>query len=291
MRPGSHNEDYYAGTLSLYSRPCNWLEYIQVVADPGLIMRRSGLKKIISLQLSSSSVGMVTELYEAILLFMATMSLESLTWWCHEMEMLSNLLSLCVGNMLVTGGIPSQRSNNMDLWCFFDVILKNCLRNAWVAVIWDAMTNVTLIMWSLLWCPSAPSMEKDHHRGSFGWILVLHSINSVLSGTQYTILALKQKDCHSSWWRHQVETFSALLAICAGNSPVPGEFPVQRPVTRSFDVFFDLRLNKQSSKQSWGWWFETLSGPLWRHRNGYLKITGGIKGCFCHASDAPVLKH
>ena len=41
-----------------------------------------------------------------------------------------------------------------------------------------------------------------------------------------------------------METFSALLAICAGNSPVPGEFPAQRPVTRSFDVFFDLRLNK-----------------------------------------------
>ena len=41
----------------------------------------------------------------------------------------------------------------------------------------------------------------------------------------------------------------------------------QRPVTRSFDVFFDLHLNKRLSKQSWGWWFETLWGPLWRHRN------------------------
>ena len=70
-----------------------------------------------------------------------------------------------------------------------------------------------------------------------------------------------------SWWRHQMETFSALLAICARNSPVPGEFPTQRPVTRSFAVFFDLRLNKRLSKQSWGWWFETLSRPLWRHRN------------------------
>ena len=39
-----------------------------------------------------------------------------------------------------------------------------------------------------------------------------------------------------------METFSALLAFCAGNSPVNGEFPWQRPVTRSFDVFFDLRL-------------------------------------------------
>ena len=74
---------------------------------------------------------------------------------------------------------------------------------------------------------------------------------------------------HSSipWWRHQKETFSALLAICAGNSPVPGEFPTQRPMTRSFDVFFDLRPNKRLSKQRWGWWVETPSCPLWRHCN------------------------
>ena len=64
-----------------------------------------------------------------------------------------------------------------------------------------------------------------------------------------------------------METFSALLAICARNSPVPGEFPAQRPVTRSFDVYFDLRPNKWLSKQSWGWWFETLACSLWRHRN------------------------
>ena len=69
------------------------------------------------------------------------------------------------------------------------------------------------------------------------------------------------------WWRHQMETFSALLAICAGNSPVPGDFPAQRPVTRSFDVFFDLGLNKRLSKQPWGWWIQTLSRPLRRHRN------------------------
>ena len=57
----------------------------------------------------------------------------------------------------------------------------------------------------------------------------------------------------------------ALLAICTGNSPVTGEFPAQRPVTQSFDIFFDLRLNKRLSKQSWGLWFETLSRSLWRH--------------------------
>ena len=47
-----------------------------------------------------------------------------------------------------------------------------------------------------------------------------------------------------------METFSTLLALCAGNSPVTGEFPAQRPVTQSFGVFFDLRLNKRLSKQS-----------------------------------------
>ena len=70
-----------------------------------------------------------------------------------------------------------------------------------------------------------------------------------------------------TWWPHQMETFSALLALCAGNSPATGEFPAQRPVTRSFDVFFDLSLNKRSSKQSQGWWFETPSCSLWRHSN------------------------
>ena len=70
------------------------------------------------------------------------------------------------------------------------------------------------------------------------------------------------------WWRHQMETFSALLALCAGNSPVTGEFPAQRPVTtRSSDVFFDLHLNKRLSKQLWGWRFETPLRSLWCHRN------------------------
>ena len=74
-----------------------------------------------------------------------------------------------------------------------------------------------------------------------------------------------------TWWRHQMETFSALLPFVRGNSPVPDEFPAQRPVTRSFDAFFDLCLNKRLSKQSWGWWFETLSRPLWRHCNDFAR--------------------
>ena len=70
-----------------------------------------------------------------------------------------------------------------------------------------------------------------------------------------------------SWRRHQMETFSALLAFCSGNSPVTGEFPAQRPVTRNFDVFFDLHLNQQLSKQWRRRWIETPSRSLWRHCN------------------------
>ena len=70
-----------------------------------------------------------------------------------------------------------------------------------------------------------------------------------------------------AWWRHQMETFSALLTLCAAIPPVTGGYPSQRPVTRSFDVFFDLRLNKRLSKQSRRRWFETPSRSLWHHCN------------------------
>ena len=60
-----------------------------------------------------------------------------------------------------------------------------------------------------------------------------------------------------SWWRHLMKTFSALLDLCAGNSPV------------SFDVFVDLRLMKPLRKQWRLWWFETPEPSLWRHSNDF----------------------
>ena len=57
------------------------------------------------------------------------------------------------------------------------------------------------------------------------------------------------KNRGESWWRHPMEIFSALLAICEGNPPVTAWFLSYRPVTRSFDVFFDVCLNKKQSKQ------------------------------------------
>ena len=75
---------------------------------------------------------------------------------------------------------------------------------------------------------------------------------------------------HIAWWRHQMETFSALLAFGAGNSPFSGEFPSQRPGTLSFDVSLIFALNKRLSKQSWGWLFEMPQRSLWRHCNDSL---------------------
>ena len=90
-------------------------------------------------------------------------------------------------------------------------------------------------------------------------------LKTTVSVTEKTTIFLSLASMMTSW----NGAISALLAICAGNSPVPGEFPTQRPVTRNFDVYFDLRPNKRLSKQLWGWWFETQSRSLWRHRNVY----------------------
>ena len=71
----------------------------------------------------------------------------------------------------------------------------------------------------------------------------------------------------------------------------PGEFPAQRPVTRSFDVFFDLRPNKRLSKQPWGWWFETPSRSLWRQCNAVDQFlwNGYFRYCLVRFFKSPSL--
>ena len=99
-------------------------------------------------------------------------------------------------------------------------------------------------------------------------------INLALSGFSSSN---PDRQCHImdknySWWHHQMETFLALLALCERNPPVTGGFPSQRPVTRSFDIFSDLHLNKRASKQLRRRWFQTPSRPLWRHFNTTLRL-------------------
>ena len=128
--------------------------------------------------------------------------------------------------------------------------------------------------WHGCWCPGSLSRKG----------ICSDSINLYAKYLKMPLSLIWKEINHvrPAWWRHQMEPFSALLAICAGSSPVPGEFPAQRPVTRSFDVSFDLHLNTGLSKQSRGWWFETPSSSLWRYRNvlqNYIKCKYIFK---CH---------
>ena len=77
----------------------------------------------------------------------------------------------------------------------------------------------------------------------------------------YGAMTLLSRDYVIKW-----EHFSVTV-LCKGNSPVTGGFPLQGSLKRSFDVFFDLRLNKRLSKQSRGRWFEKPSRSLWHHCN------------------------
>ena len=84
---------------------------------------------------------------------------------------------------------------------------------------------------------------------------------------RYSEYSLEEKKIHITRRRHQMGTFYSSLVLCEGNSPVTGEFPSQRPVTRRFDVFFDLCLNKRLKNQSILQWFEPPVCPLWRRCN------------------------
>ena len=151
--------------------------------------------------------------------------------------------------------LTTSTSNNIDIssYVFCGIHMRLILHHVFMNLICDICREVTL--WKSL--TTSPRGQSVNHQ----FICWLGSVPCVSAAV------LAYNGVKTSWWRHQMETFSALLDICAGNSPVPREFSAQMPVTRSFDVFFDLRLNKRLSKQWWGWWFETPSHLLWRHRN------------------------
>ena len=78
---------------------------------------------------------------------------------------------------------------------------------------------------------------------------------------------------YRSWWCHQMETFYTLLALCVGEFTSHRWIPLTKAIDPELDVFFDLRLSKWLSKQSWGWWFETPSCSWWRHCNVKLTVS------------------
>ena len=141
--------------------------------------------------------------------------------------------------------ISKHRENQQRKFCLHGLTLvPTWISNHLISKMWDELT------YQFPNLNSCTEIEKlhpaSHDGGNYLFILGLHYCTK---GGPWVRVTIKQTNISRTWWRHQMEIFSALLALCAGNSPVTGEFPSQRPVTRSFDVFFDLRLNKRS-KQS-----------------------------------------
>ena len=151
------------------------------------------------------------------------------------METFSALLAICAGNSPVTGEFPSQ---------------------------WPVVRSIDIFFicaWINGWVNTGEAGDVRRHRAH-------HDVTVMMFRPTWNF-------ANHQW--NEVYTYSKMKRVFPNLlyrtiyifPPVTGEFPSQRPVTRCFDVFFDLRLNKRLSEQSWGWWFETPSRSLWRHCN------------------------
>ena len=122
----------------------------------------------------------------------------------------------------------------LSLWLFIHAWIKldPCLQEGYLGNNLIYFPMFFMVVSSDLW------QTHDCYSGNEITLVYIKLENRYLKTNRCRVLRF----CMISGWRHQMETFSALLAICAGNLPVTGEFPSQRPVTQSFDVFFDLRL-------------------------------------------------
>ena len=145
------------------------------------------------------------------------------------------MLSVCEGNPLMTDEFPSQMASDAKG-------VSNDMASSW--------TSKRVL----------PEGAKSHRFPN----RITPWCGSVFYWCNLRVNGLSQRD-RVNKRRHY--THCRLLVLCEGNSTVTDEFPSKRPVTRGVDVFFDLLLNKQLSKQSWGWLFETPSRSLWRHCN------------------------
>ena len=162
---------------------------------------------------------------------------------------------------------PSQRASNKYFDVFFFVRLHK-LYNKQSCCLWRHSCDVK-IMYCYIYIDIKVSLTR---------VFMCVWLTGGCAGSQ-SMRGWKLTWIFSLWWRHQMETFSALLALLEGNQAVffrssSSGFPSQRPVTLSFDVFFYLRLNKRLSKQSRHRLFATPWHSLWRH---------------CHAVGSPLL--
>ena len=121
---------------------------------------------------------------------------------------------------------------------------------------------------SKLWVTSG----NDFYQAIIQWRLIWTQPTSVCSNIQSSIILRM-----GSWWRHLMEHFPRYWPLVRGIHAVTGEFSSQRPVTRSFDAFFDLHLKRRLNEPSTRRWSETPSRSLWRH---YNVETVYLQSCF-----------
>ena len=139
--------------------------------------------------------------------------------------------------------------------------------------------------WINGWAYNREAGDLRHHCAHYDVIAMTNYGSSIISTTLRNMTGvsfkegyIKQGDCKVYQTTHKAilimittwngDIFRVTGPLC-GEFTGPGEFPTQRPVTRSFDVIFDLSPNKRLSKQPWSWWFETSSWSLWRQCNGW----------------------
>ena len=181
---------------------------------------------------------------------------------------------LCAGTSPVTGEVPANK-------------MASDAENVSIMIAWTTGTVPQTVR------DYEVSLQTIYNRLYF----VVEGHSHTLTCTRATLTVMPntvRPDGYSSreslqtdtWWRHQMETYLALLALCAGNSLVTGEFTSQRPVTWRFDVFFALCLNKRLSKQSWSLWFDTPTRSLWRLGNAEY-VSGNYR---CEKAILPITR-
>ena len=169
----------------------------------------------------------------------------------------------CIKQPLLVKQVPRVQINSM----------KNDVVSLFISKCKDdpcAMSLNTLYYFTLQRSISSYKCNKSStafHWWRIDWILFAENYVSLLTVNHQHFVFRTGRIASCSRgvikWKH----FPRYWTLCARNSPVTVEFPSQRPIMRSFDGFFDLRLNKWLSKQSWGWCSETPSRPLWHHGN------------------------
>ena len=197
------------------------------------------------------------------------------TWWRHQIQQFSPLLALCEGNSLVR--ILDTCIHLFHVY-IYQPLTENCMASKHYGLEYASQYNQAILLVtgkfpaqrtvtrgfahntpSICFRDRVVNMRAgiEIHSRYIPWCRlkkVLHSwtlSHSVLCLQTISVMRLKSVGIMLTSSNGNI---FALLALCAGNSPITAEFPTKRPMTRSFDIFFDLRVNKQLSKQSWGWW-------------------------------------